>query len=207
MSQKTIVRKSVTIPTKYGAAELISFTNLSDGKEHFAFALGDWRNKEVTNIRLHSECVTGEILGSAKCDCGEQLDEALNLFSVTGGIVFYLKQEGRGIGLYNKIDAYALQNLGYDTVEANNALNFEDDLRDYAVAGEMLSALSISKVNLLTNNSNKIKAVESMGIEVVKRIPTSLFLKAENLNYLQVKAQKSGHMLILNTQNFITANA
>ena len=188
-------RNSVKLATRYGEGTLHSFHNLCDGKEHVALSFGNIEDMDVVPVRVHSECLTGEVFGSAKCDCGEQLDEALAKFSKTGGILIYMRQEGRGIGLYNKIDAYGLQNGGMDTVEANRALDFEDDLRDFQAAAEILNALGVQKISLLTNNPRKHAQMQGYGIEVVRRMPTSLFVKAENRLYLLVKALKSGHLL------------
>lgn len=192
---KIEIRNKVLVPTNYGDVDIFTFRNLLNGKEHVAIGLGDYLNTEIVNIRIHSECLTGEVFKSSKCDCGEQLDEAMSMFSNIGGIILYLKQEGRGIGLYNKIDAYGLQNQGYDTVESNKLLSFKDDLREYSEAAKMLKCMNVTKVNLLTNNPNKIKGLIDNGVEVVNRIPTSLFIKDSNLDYLVTKSTKSHHMI------------
>jgi GTP cyclohydrolase II len=188
------IRNKSHIPTEYGDSFFYSFRGLSDGKEHLAIRYGEIEN-EVPLVRLHSECMTGDVFGSKKCDCGEQLKESMTTFSKDGGLLLYLRQEGRGIGLYNKLDAYFLQEKGFDTVEANRLLQFDDDLRDYEVAAQMLMALKIKKIRLVTNNPKKVEQLESFGITVQERIPTGLFLKKQNINYLKTKKQKSGHLL------------
>ncbi len=196
--EKTSVRTICPIPTKYGDANLISFHAL-DKKEHVAISFGDnLSSVNPVNVRIHSECATSEIFGSLKCDCAEQLEEAMELAASTNGIVLYLKQEGRGIGLYNKIDAYKLQAEGLDTIEANRALNLPDDSRDFSIAANMLKAMGVEKVNLLTNNPEKIQGLIDCGIEVAKRIPTGVFLTDENKGYLKVKVNSCGHMIDVN---------
>ncbi|MEC8624569.1 MAG: GTP cyclohydrolase II [Bdellovibrionota bacterium] len=188
------IRNKSKIPTENGDSYFYSFRGLSDGKEHLAIEYGEIGNS-VPLVRLHSECMTGDVFGSNKCDCGEQLNESIKIFSKEGGLLLYLRQEGRGIGLYNKLDAYFLQEKGFDTVEANQLLEFEDDLRDYKAAAQMLQAMGVTQIKLVTNNPEKVAQLESYGITVVERIPTGLFLKKENAHYLKTKKSKSGHLL------------
>lgn len=187
------IRNKVCINTSYGDACFYSFNNLSDKKEHLALVFNKADQCGVPIVRIHSECMTGDVFGSAKCDCGDQLDEAMQTFSEHGGIILYLRQEGRGIGLYNKLDAYSLQNKGFDTFEANQLLHFPDDLREYSVAAEMLHALNIKKIRLLTNNKEKVNDLKKYGIEVEERISTSVFVKEQNKGYLAAKKSKSLH--------------
>lgn len=178
-------------------AEFISFHALPDDTEHVVIAFGDWRNVEVPLVRLHSECLTGDIFGSQKCDCGAQLKEAVSRIYAEGGFLIYLRQEGRGIGLYNKLDAYNLQNQGQDTYQANNNLGFDDDLRDYRSAAEMLKALQKTKINLLSNNLDKKSQLEKYGINIDNRFSTGVYRNVHNENYLQTKAQFAKHDICL----------
>jgi GTP cyclohydrolase II len=179
-------------------AQLLSFDGLCDGREHVAIALGDPVVDGVTEagdlplVRVHSECLTGDVLGSQRCDCGPQLHEAVERISNAGGYLLYLRQEGRGIGLYNKLDAYALQDAGLDTYEANLALGFGKDERDYTVAAQMLLALGINHIDLLTNNPDKATQLQSAGIRVHSQVPTRLHLSSGNGRYLAAKAWR-GH--------------
>jgi GTP cyclohydrolase II len=170
---------------------------LSDGAEHLALGMGDYAGNPVPLVRPHSECLTGDVLGSERCDCGPQLREALERTSVEGGYVLYLRQEGRGIGLYNKLDAYALQDAGLDTYEANRAVGFEDDQRDYTAAAEMLTALGATHVDLLTNNPDKAARLKELGIDVRDVLPTGVFATPNNLRYLNAKVKHTGHTLLL----------
>ncbi len=179
-------------------ARMLSFDGLCDGREHVAIALGDRAEDafddtgEVPLVRVHSECLTGDVLGSQRCDCGPQLREAIERITDAGGYLLYLRQEGRGIGLYNKLDAYALQDAGLDTYEANLALGFEKDERDYTVAAQMLLALGINHIDLLTNNPEKAAGLQSAGIRVNSQVPTRLHLSSGNGRYLAAKAWR-GH--------------
>ena len=163
-------------------------------KEHIAIGLGNWHQKTPI-IRLHSECFTGDVFNSMRCDCRDQLEEAKRLISERGGFIIYLKQEGRGIGLYNKIDAYELQIKGYDTFEANKHLGFENDLRNFSVAADIIKALGFKKIILHTNNPDKKSQLERDGIEVISLINTKCYLKNENENYLKTKKNKSKHQI------------
>jgi GTP cyclohydrolase II len=195
------VRRDVRLPLRLAdgssvPARMYTFDGLVDGREHVAVGLGE-TSYDVPLVRLHSECLTGDVLGSARCDCGPQLQEAITRIAAVGGYLLYLRQEGRDIGLYNKIDAYALQEDGLDTYEANRALGFDDDHRDYAVAGQMLRALGVERLDLLSNNPDKAAQLEEAGLHVERRIGTGLHLSAVNRGYLAAKAQHGGHVLHL----------
>lgn len=190
------VYSQTNLPTQYGNFKVFVFHNNVDDKEHLAIIKGDISDGENVLVRMHSECLTSEVLGSLKCDCREQLQQALQYISQKGrGIVLYLRQEGRGIGLGNKIRAYALQEQGYDTVQANHILGFPDDLRQYDIAAAILKELGVNSVKLLTNNPNKIKGLEQFGIEVNERIPLQITPNHYNRFYLMTKSQKSGHLI------------
>lgn len=196
------VRQRVQIPISFSevekcVGEFVSFNNLCDGKEHIAICVGKWRNNEVPLVRLHSECLTGDIFGSARCDCGPQLREAILRLSKESGIILYLRQEGRGIGLYNKLDAYVLQDKGIDTYEANHRLEFPLDMRDYRCAAQMLYALNVNKINLLSNNPDKAKQLRKFGIDVQGMISTSVFSNPHNKFYLEAKVLRAGHQIDL----------
>ena len=195
-----VVRRDVALPLRMAdgstvPARMISFRGLVDGREHVAVALGD-PGAGIPLVRLHSECLTGDVLGSARCDCGPQLQEAVGRISRAGGYLLYLRQEGRDIGLYNKIDAYALQEDGLDTYEANLALGFAEDERDYTVAVQMLGALGVDRLDLLSNNPDKAAQLEDAGLTVVRRVHTGLHVSPVNLGYLAAKAA-GGHVLHL----------
>ena len=183
-------------PTKFGTFQIVGFYNNHDDKEHIAVVKGDICDEEEVPVRLHSECLTGDVMGSKRCDCGEQLDAALMMIEEEGrGAILYMRQEGRGIGLLNKIKAYQLQDFGLDTVEANVALGFEPDERDYAIAAHMLKSLHVKSVRLITNNPKKIIGLEKHNIEVVGRIPLVIEPNEYNKAYMRTKATKSGHLL------------
>ena len=177
-------------------AELLSFHGLKTDKEHVAviFKSAD-KTQETPLVRMHSECLTGDVFHSSRCDCGEQLDETIRRMGESGGIILYLRQEGRGIGLYNKIDAYRLQSEGMNTYEANNHLGFGDDLRDFTEAAQMLNALDVKKIRLVTNNPKKIKDLKSHGIEIEEVVNTSAHIKSGNESYLQAKVSHGKHDL------------
>jgi len=200
------VRRQVRLPLAMegdSEADVFTFDGLCDGGEHLALALGDHarspyddaRSGSVPLVRLHSECLTGDVLGSRRCDCGPQLREAVGRISATGGYLLYLRQEGRGIGLYNKLDAYALQDGGLDTFEANLALGFGEDERDYTVAAQMLLALGVDELDLLSNNPDKAAQLEAAGIRVNRRVATGVHLSTDNARYLAAKAWQ-GHDLL-----------
>lgn len=184
------------LPTKFGHFRIIAFYNNRDGKEHVAVVHGDILGREDVLTRLHSECLTGDALGSLRCDCRDQLGVALaRIAREPCGVLLYLRQEGRGIGLLNKIRAYALQDGGMDTVDANIALGFRDDERDYAVAAHMLASLTVRSVRLLTNNPRKVAELEQYGLRVSDRVPHVIPANEHNRFYLETKAQRSGHFI------------
>ncbi len=184
------------LPTRFGNFKLVAFWNNRDGKDHLAMVHGDITGSEDLPTRLHSECLTGDVMGSLRCDCRDQLETALRkLGSLERGLLLYLRQEGRGIGLINKIRAYALQDRGLDTVEANLALGFRDDERDYSIAAHMLTSLNIGSIRLMTNNPDKIRQLEQHGIKISGRIPHVMPPNEYNRFYLETKAVRSGHMI------------
>ncbi|EHA1099551.1 GTP cyclohydrolase II [Vibrio alginolyticus] len=177
-------------------AEILSFHGLKTDKEHVAiiFKQAD-QTQDMPLVRMHSECLTGDVFHSSRCDCGEQLEETINRMGESGGIILYLRQEGRGIGLYNKIDAYRLQSQGMNTYEANNHLGFDDDLRDFTEAAQMLEALGVNKIRLVTNNPKKIRELSEYGIEIGEIVNTSAHIKDGNENYLKAKVSHGKHDL------------
>lgn len=189
------VRRRVTIPLNEGPADFITFGGLQDSGEHIAIEFAGETRATTPLVRVHSECLTGDVFGSGKCDCGEQLREAMVEIRREGGVLVYLRQEGRGIGLYNKLDAYALQQRGFDTYESNRLLGFRDDLRSYDVAAQILVALGKTRVRLLSNNPDKAAQLASRGVTVTDLVPTGVFLKKSNENYLRAKASKTGHKI------------
>jgi len=197
MSKSTVSRMaSARIPTEYGDFQLCYYTNTQDKKEHLAFYMGNLADAEDVLVRVHSECFTGDVLGSLRCDCGEQLNRALALVASEGlGVVIYLRQEGRGIGLLQKLRAYNLQDQGYDTVDANLMLGHEADERDYSLAARILEDLKVKAVRLITNNPSKISALEAEGIKVTTRVIQNIAVNSENENYLRTKAKRMDHLL------------
>lgn len=184
------------LPSKYGAFRIAAFLNNRDFKEHVAVFKGDLRGAECVPTRVHSECMTGDVFGSLKCDCGEQLEKALQMIaSDEVGLILYMRQEGRGIGLANKVKAYSLQDEGMDTVEANLHLGFDDDLRDYEVAAEMVKLLGVASIDLYTNNPRKVQGLRGQGVEVMERRPIKVLPNPHNVHYLDTKKRKSGHIL------------
>ena len=182
------------LPTRYGTFEMFVY-DAPEHKEHVALTLGAIDDGEPILVRAHSECLTGDVFGSSRCDCGEQLDESLRFLQKQGrGVLLYLRQEGRGIGLTKKISAYALQEQGLDTVEANLALGLPEDMRDYQAAAEMLLDLGVRRVRLLTNNPAKIEGLERHGVEVMERVPLGISPNPSNLGYLRTKWAKMGHL-------------
>lgn len=194
--KKVGVRKTIRVPmgTESLVGEFISFENICDGKEHIAIAFGNWKESDAPLIRMHSECLTGDVFGSLRCDCGPQLNEAIRKISTEGGVLLYLRQEGRGIGLYNKLDAYELQDMGFNTYQANEELSLPRDSRNYNCAADMLKSLGLSRIRLLTNNPNKVWQLQAHGIEVIETVSTTTYINAANENYLITK-QKNGHFL------------
>jgi 3,4-dihydroxy 2-butanone 4-phosphate synthase/GTP cyclohydrolase II len=184
------------LPTPYGEFKAVAFVNDIDDYEHLALIKGEIKPDEEVLVRVHSQCLTGDVFGSYRCDCGTQLEKAMQTVQEHGlGVILYLMQEGRGIGLANKIKAYSLQDQGRDTVEANEELGFEADLRDYGVGAQILVALGVRKMKLMTNNPKKIIGLEGYGLEVVGRVPLETEPRPENLRYLVTKCQKLGHLL------------
>ncbi|MBP9477067.1 MAG: bifunctional 3,4-dihydroxy-2-butanone-4-phosphate synthase/GTP cyclohydrolase II [Sebaldella sp.] len=192
-----LVKKEVRakLPTKYGDFEIIAYSDKIEEKDYVVMIKGDIENKENISVRLHSECLTGDIFGSKRCDCGEQLERALKEIEERGrGVLIYLRQEGRGIGLINKLKAYNLQEQGYDTVEANHQLGFDEDLRDYAVAAQIIKDLGIKSVSIMTNNPLKISGLEKYGIKVLDREELEILSNDIDKNYLKTKKEKMGHI-------------
>ncbi len=204
------VRTAVTVPLRFDGGytttgRVMTFRGLVDGKEHLAIGLGDWQGAlarsaaggEPPLVRPHSECLTGDVFGSERCDCGPQLREAVERIAEVGGFLLYLRQEGRGIGLYAKLDAYALQDLGLDTYEANTALGHGEDERDYAPAAQMLRAVGVDRIRLLSNNPDKAAQLERLGVRVEERVTTGVHLTDANRRYLSAKVDHTGHTLAL----------
>lgn len=204
------VRTHLRVPLRFAdgystTARVFTFNGLVDGREHLALGLGDragtftpdWHRDTPPLVRPHSECLTGDVFGSERCDCGAQMSHAVKRISSAGGYLLYLRQEGRGIGLYAKLDAYALQDAGLDTYEANRALGYADDERDYTVAAQMLHALGLPRVALLTNNSDKVAQLSRLGVTVTEQVPTGVHLSTANARYLAAKARHGRHTLDL----------
>jgi len=198
MRNESFVHKmaETILPTPYGEFKAIAFVNDIDDYEHLALVKGDINPEKEIMVRVHSECLTGDVFSSHRCDCGEQLKKAMSMVEEEGlGVVLYLLQEGRGIGLANKLKAYSLQDKGLDTVEANEELGFDADLRDYGVGAQILASLGVRKMRLITNNPKKIIGLEGYGLEVTGRVPIEIEPRPENLKYLLTKCQKLGHMM------------
>lgn len=204
------IRVQVRVPLRFSdgyatGADVLTFDGLVDGKEHLLLGLGDWRSAlersadggEAPLVRPHSECLTGDVFGSERCDCGPQLREAVERIAADGGFLLYLRQEGRGIGLYAKLDAYALQDAGLDTYEANLALGRGEDERDYTAAAQMLRTVGAERIRLLSNNPDKAAQLEDLGIEVTDRVRTAVHLSASNARYLAAKRDHTAHAIDL----------
>ncbi|MEE9524188.1 MAG: bifunctional 3,4-dihydroxy-2-butanone-4-phosphate synthase/GTP cyclohydrolase II [Thermodesulfovibrionales bacterium] len=199
MKKELLVKRvaNVTLPTEYGGEfKAIAFENSVDSHIHLALVKGDINPDDKVMVRVHSECLTGDVFGSQRCDCGDQLRKAMNKIEKEGkGVILYMRQEGRGIGLANKLKAYELQDQGLDTVEANKKLGFKDDLRDYGIGAQILVNLGIRKIRLMTNNPRKIVGLEGYGLKVVERVPVESRPRDTNIIYLKTKKKKLGHML------------
>jgi GTP cyclohydrolase II len=202
VAEGVTIRTQVQVPLRFAdgyaaLAGVTTFRGLADGQEHLALAFGEPQDWEIPLVRLHSECLTGDVFGSTRCDCGPQLRESVERIAPRGGVLLYLRQEGRGIGLYNKLDAYALQDAGLDTYEANTALGFAEDARDYTAAAQMLAALGVARLDLLTNNPDKAGQLREHGVAVRRTVPTGVFASESNLRYLQAKAEHTRHTILL----------
>jgi 3,4-dihydroxy 2-butanone 4-phosphate synthase/GTP cyclohydrolase II len=198
MKTESFVKKAAetVIPTEAGGdMKIIAYENSIDELTHLALVKGEIKPEEPVLVRVHSECMTGDIFGSLKCDCGDQLKKTMEMMNEEGsGVILYLRQEGRGIGLVNKLKAYELQRQGYDTVEANEKLGFKDDLRDYGVGAQMLADLGVKKMRLLTNNPKKMIGLEGYGLSIVEQIPIEVPTNKHNKGYIECKKLKMGHM-------------
>lgn len=195
------LRANVPIPLTDKAipTQFVSFSGLSDDKEHIAIIYGDPAKQDSPLVRIHSECLTGDVFGSQRCDCGEQLHEAQRMMTNEGGVLLYLRQEGRGIGLYNKLDAYALQDQGIDTYKANEILGFDHDLRDFKPAIDMLKSLGITQIRLLSNNPHKALELIESGITVSEVIETGVYINKFNVDYLKAKVEQQDHKIKFST--------
>ena len=196
--EKLIIQGEAMIPTDHGEFRMIAYSNnTEDRTPHLALFNPATRADEVVNVRIQSECITGEVFGSNRCECGEQLDQSLHYIGKHTGIIIYLRQEGRGIGIINKLHAYEKQDAGYDTAEANKVLGFAIDSRKYDAAIQILLNLGVTKINLLTNNPDKLAAFDGSEIDIIERIPLQIVPKAENRDYLKTKKDTFGHHLDL----------
>ena len=184
------------LPTKYGEFKAIAYRSAVDPGEHIALTIGEWTEDAPVTVRIHSECLTGDVFGSIRCDCGEQIELALNILAKEGaGVFLYMRQEGRGIGLHNKIKAYSLQDNGLDTVDANRSLGFEPDLRHYGIGAQILQDLGVKQLRLLTNNPRKLVGLAGFDLEIVERVPVEATVNDENREYLRTKKARMGHIL------------
>ncbi|MBI2631198.1 bifunctional 3,4-dihydroxy-2-butanone-4-phosphate synthase/GTP cyclohydrolase II [Candidatus Nomurabacteria bacterium] len=201
LKNETLIQREVqvSLPTKWGDFDLYAYRRKDTGEEHLALVKGKWQKDEPILVRVHSSCMTGDIFGSLRCDCGPQLDRAMEMISFAGkGVIVYMNQEGRGIGLLNKLKAYKLQEQGLDTVEANLKLGFKMDERDYGIGAQILRDLGVSKMRLLTNNPTKRAGLTGYGLEIIENIPIEIKSNKHNENYLLTKKNKMGHILNLN---------
>ncbi|MDQ6956206.1 MAG: bifunctional 3,4-dihydroxy-2-butanone-4-phosphate synthase/GTP cyclohydrolase II [Mariprofundaceae bacterium] len=198
LKHDSLVKREVEVrlPTEFGDFNMLGYTNMVDDAEHVALVMGNPTADKPCLVRVHSECLTGDVFTSRRCDCGSQLHAAMRQVAEAGeGVILYLRQEGRGIGLLNKLKAYQLQDAGHDTVEANEKLGFKSDLRDYGIGAQILRDLGLRKLNLLTNNPKKIIALDGYGLEVVERVQLEVQAHEDNITYLQTKRDKMGHMI------------
>jgi GTP cyclohydrolase II len=196
------IRTSVRIPLQFSDGfrtdtQVLTFEGLVDSLEHIALGIGPYDRTDTPLVRLHSECLTGDVFGSARCDCGPQLRDSAERISKAGGYLIYLRQEGRGIGLYNKLDAYALQDQGLNTYEANEALGLPPDGRDYTAAAQILKAVGAPRIQLLSNNPDKAAQLTRRGITIADKVPTGVFVTSSNRRYLQAKVSVRGHLIAL----------
>ncbi|HAY34462.1 MAG TPA: bifunctional 3,4-dihydroxy-2-butanone-4-phosphate synthase/GTP cyclohydrolase II [Ignavibacteria bacterium] len=190
------------LPSEYGDFKIILYASKVDNKEHIAIIKGKINSKLPVLVRVHSECLTGDVFGSMRCDCGDQLQQSLKMIEENGsGVVLYMRQEGRGIGLHNKLKAYNIQEKGKDTVEANLALGFLPDLRNYGIGAQILRDLGVRKMKLMTNNPKKIVGLNAYGLEITERVPIEIKANSTNRNYLETKKNKLGHLLLINTKD------
>jgi len=204
MKRESLIRREAeaNLPTAYGQWKIYAYTSIVDNKEHIALVMGEIKEDEPVLVRVHSECLTGDVFGSLKCDCRSQLHRAMEMIAKEGkGVVVYLRQEGRGIGLVNKIKAYRLQDHGFDTVEANEKLGLPADMRNFGIGAQILRDLGVKKMRLLTNNPKKLIGLEGYGLEIVERVPIVTGVCEYNIDYLKAKKEKLGHLLELEENN------